>query len=52
MPSNVFTILINMLNQVSVRGEDDARRMSGIFQILHEMERAANKPDEEEKKDG
>lgn len=52
MPSNVFTILINMLNQVSVRGEEDARRMSGIFQILHEMERAANKPKEEETEDG
>lgn len=52
MPSNVFTILINMLNQVSVRGEDDARRMAGIFQILREMEQAASKPDEEEKTDG
>ena len=45
---NAFTILINMLNQVSVRGEEDTRRMAGVFQILHEMERAANKPDETE----
>ena len=46
--SNIFTVLISILNTVQVSGEESVMKMSRVFQILHEMEAASNKPDEKE----
>lgn len=48
MKSNVFTILRQMLSSVTVNGEENIAKMNGVFQILRELEKAANEPQEGE----
>ena len=46
--NNIFSVLINILNTVSVSGEESMAKMTRVFQILHQMEAASNKPDDGE----
>lgn len=48
MKSNVFTILRQMLSSVTVNGEENIAKMNGVFQILRELEKAANESQEGE----
>jgi hypothetical protein len=36
-----------MLSPVTVSGEENIAKMNGVFQILRELEKAANAPQEE-----
>ena len=46
--SNIFTSIIQALNTISVRGEHDINTMQYVIKALHQIERAANEPDQEE----
>lgn len=48
MNSNVFTILKQMLSTITISGEENVAKMNGIFTVLRELEKAANKPEAEE----
>jgi hypothetical protein len=47
LKSNVFTILRQILSAVTVSGEENIAKMNGVFQILRELEKATNEPQEE-----
>ena len=49
--NNIFTVLINLLESVHVRGQADINTMGQVFSILHRMESAANEPEQPEVND-
>lgn len=46
--NNIFTSIINTLATIPVSGEENIAKMYGLFTLLHQMEKAANEPDEVE----
>ena len=44
--NNIFTSIINTLATIPVSGEENIAKMYGLFTLLHQMEKAANEPDE------
>lgn len=46
--SNIFTVVIKILDTIPITGEENLKKMANVFQILHQMESVA----EEEIHDG
>ena len=46
MSNNIFTTLIQLLCSISVRGEQDINTMKYVLDLLHQIEKASNEPDE------
>lgn len=50
--TNIFTSIIRILDTLPITGEENVKKMTVVFSLLHKMEAAAEAQDDEEGENG